>query len=293
MKPGSTFAAIAPALFVFLWSTGFIGAKFGLPHADPLTFLTIRFAIVLTILALAILLTGAEWPRAPALYLHLLLSGVLMHSLYLGGVFSAIKGGLHAGIAALIVGAQPLLTALIVGPLLGERLSWRQWAGFVLGFGGLVLVLSKAFARGGLPLPAVAGALIGLVGITCGTLYQKRYVVGVDLWTGSLLQFVAALATCGPYALWFESGAVEWTPDFTFALLWLCVVLSLGAISVLWFLLRHGAASRVASLFYLVPPATALEAWWLFDETMSAAQVAGIALTAIGVAMINRAVPAR
>ena len=285
------FAAIAPALFVFLWSTGFIGAKFGLPHAEPLTFLSLRFVIVIALLAAT--LHGARWPRSPRLYLHLAVSGILIHSLYLGGVFSAIKGGLNAGIAALIVGVQPLLTAVIVGPCLGEKLQRRQWLGFVLGFVGLLLVLSKTFVQGGLPLPAVGCALLGLSGITCGTLYQKRYVVNVDLRSGSLVQFVAALVPCGWYALALESGVIEWTPSFVFALLWLCVVLSLGAISVLWYLIRQGAAARVASLFYLVPAATALEAWLLFGETMSVRQITGIALTALGVALINQTARAR
>lgn len=293
MKPALSFAALAPALFVFLWSTGFIGARYGLPYAEPHSFLAIRFVIVIALLAVVAHWRGARWPREPRLYLHLAVSGVLMHSTYLGGVFSAIHGGLNAGLAALIVGTQPLITAAVVGPLFGERLHARQWLGFVLGFVGLTLVLSKSFARGDLPLAAVACAVVGLAGITIGTLYQKRYVVNVDLWRGSLLQFCAALVPTGVLALWFEHAPLQWTPSFVFALAWLCVVLSLGAIGVLWTLIQRGAAARVASLFYLVPPATAFEAWLLFDETLLALQIGGIALTAVGVAMINRARPAR
>ncbi len=291
--PNLNFAALAPALFVFLWSTGFIGARYGLPHAEPHTFLAIRFVIVIAMLAVVARWRGAGWPRAPRTYVHLAVSGVLMHSTYLGGVFSAIHGGLNAGLAALIVGTQPLITAAVVGPLFGDRLNARQWMGFVLGFVGLTLVLSKSFARGDLPLGAALCALVGLAGITIGTLYQKRFVVNVDLWSGSLVQFCAALAPTTALALGFEQRAVEWTPSFLFALAWLCVVLSLGAIGVLWTLIQRGAAARVASLFYLVPPATAFEAWLLFDETLLAIQMAGIALTAVGVAMINRATPAR
>ena len=214
-----SFAAIAPALFVFLWSTGFIGARYGLPHAEPHTFLAIRFVIVIALLAVVALWRRAAWPRSP--------------------------------------------------------------------------VLSKSFAVGDLPLVAVAYALLGLIGITFGTLYQKRHVVNVDLWSGSLVQFCAALLPTGLLALCFEHEAVQWTPSFVFALAWLCLVLSLGAISVLWTLIQRGAAARVASLFDLVPPATAFEAWLLFDETLRVVQMAGIALTAVGVALINRASAAR
>jgi len=291
--PALKSAAFAPALFVFLWSTGFIGARYGLPHAEPNTFLAIRFVIVIAMLAVVARWRGASWPREPRIFMHLAVSGVLMHSTYLGGVFAAIHGGLNAGLAALIVGTQPLITAAVVGPLFGERLNARQWAGFVLGFAGLTLVLSKSFARGELPPVAVACAVLGLAGITIGTLYQKRYVVNVDLWSGSLLQFCAALVPTGVLALCFEHRDVAWTPSFVFALGWLCIVLSLGAIGVLWTLIQRGAAARVASLFYLVPPATAFEAWLLFDETLLAIQIAGIALTAVGVALINRATPAR
>lgn len=289
MPASNRFAAFAPALFVFLWSTGFVGAKFGLPHAEPLTFLCWRFVVVLALLAVIVPLSGARWPRDPMRYVHLAVSGWLMHGLYLGGVFSAIKGGLSAGMAALIVGVQPLLTALIAGPLLGERLTARQRTGFALGFVGLALVLGKAFGQGELPWPAVTCALVALAGITAGTLYQKRYVVDVDLWTGAAVQYVAALALCGVGALAFETRTVEWTGGFMFALGWLCIVLSLGAIGVLWVLIRHGAAGQVASLFYLVPPTTVIEAWLLFGETLSLRQVAGVALTAAGVAMIRRA----
>ena len=278
----------APALFVFLWSTGFIGARYGLPHAEPMTFLSLRFVIVLALLGLIIAWRPAAWPRAPRMYGHLAVTGMLMHSSYLGGVFSAIHGGLSAGLAALIVGTQPLLTAALSGPLLGERVVLRQWLGFLLGFVGLALVLSKSFAQGVLPPTAVAWAVFGLAGITCGTLYQKKHVVDVDLWRGSLVQFAAALVPCGLYALAFESRVIDWTPSFVFALGWLCVVLSIGAIGVLWVLIRKGAAARVASLFYLVPPVTAFEAWLVFGERLTAMQVAGIVLTALGVALINR-----
>lgn len=288
MNSHSSFARAAPALFVFLWSTGFIGSRLGLPYCEPMTFLTWRFAIVALLLVVIVRVTGSRPPPRWQDYGHLAISGVLLHTVYIGAVFSAIDNGLTSGLAALIVGVQPLVTAVMVGPLLGERLVARQWVGFVLGFGGLVLVLSKAFDRGQLPLHAVGLALLGLAGITLGTLYQKRHVVNVDLWSGSLVQFIAALIPGAAIALAFETGDIEWSGRFVFALAWLCLVLSLGAISVLWYLIKHGAAAQVASLFYLVPPATAVEAWLLFDETLTVSQMAGIAVTAFGVALINR-----
>lgn len=287
------FAAAAPALFVFLWSTGFIGARYGLPYAEPLTFLSLRFVIVIALLAIAVALSNARLPRTRAMWGHLAISGVLIHLTYLGGLFYAMWRGLDAGMAALIAGVQPLLTALIAGPLLGERLNRVHWLGLAVGFVGLTLVLARARALGDLPPAALVAAVIALFGITLGTLYQKRFVHDVDLLAGSLVQFSAALVPALAIALYFEDGAIEWTGEFIFALAWLCLVLSLGAISVLWYLIRVGGASRVASLFYLVPPATALEAYFLFDERLTPVQMIGIALTALGVALINRPVISR
>lgn len=279
------FAAAAPALFVFLWSTGFIGARYGLPYAEPLSFLAVRFAIVAVLMAGTLVVLRAPLPRGLATWGHLAVSGVLLHAVYVGGVFSAIARGMDTGLCALIVGVQPLLTAAVVGPLLGERLGHRQWLGLVLGFAGLVLVLGLARRGGALPVGGVVACVVALLGITAGTLYQKRHVQHVDLVGGSLVQFIAACLPCLLYATLFEDWHISWTPAFLFALAWLCLVLSLGAISVLWYLIRHGAAARVASLFYLVPPVTALEAFLLFGERLSVMQVAGIGITALGVAL--------
>ncbi|HSH43970.1 MAG TPA: DMT family transporter [Arenicellales bacterium] len=281
----------APAAFVLLWSTGFIGAKFGLPYSEPITFLWIRFAVVTVLLAAVVLVTRPSFPRRPMVWLHIVVTGFLLHSLYLGGVFTAIDAGVDSGIAALIVGVQPLLVALLVGPLLGESLNRRQWAGFVLGLGGLVLVLFRTFEVGRLPLDGLVANLIALLALVAGQLYQKRFVPAVDIRSGTLIQFAAALGFSFVHAQAFETGQVVWHPEFIFALAWLCVVLSLGAMSLLWYLIRHGAASRTASLFYLVPVGTAIMGYLFFDEVLTPAQILGIVLTVIGVAIINRNAP--
>ncbi|MFZ0486056.1 MAG: DMT family transporter [Arenicellales bacterium] len=285
--PDTLIAKWAPAVFVLLWSTGFIGAKYGLPYSEPITFLWIRFAIVTAMLAAIALVTRPAFPRKPAVWAHIAVTGLLLHSLYLGGVFSAIDAGVDSGISALIIGVQPLLVAVLVGPLLGESLSRRQWTGFLLGLGGLVLVLFKTFEIGRLPVNGLAANVIALLALVGGQLYQKRFVPAVDIRSGTLIQFAAALVFSFVYAHLFEQGDVQWRPDFIFALGWLCIVLSLGAMSLLWYLIRHGAASKTASLFYLVPVGTAVLGYLMFGEVLTLVQILGIALTATGVAIIN------
>ncbi len=282
------FARLAPALFVLLWSTGFIGAKFGLPYSEPVTFMWYRYTIVSLLLGSFVLAVRAPWPREPAAYAHLALSGLLMHGVYIGGVFIALAHGMSSGISALIVGVQPLLTAVLVGPLLGERLSTVQWAGFVVGFAGLALTVYKTFDLGALPLFGLVSCLLALLGITLGTIYQKRHTARIDPRVGALVQFIATALVAGLVAKAFETGQVEWHPRFVFALAWLVCALSLGAISILWLLIARGAAARVASLFYLVPPVTAVMGYLLFGETLHVTQMLGIATTAVGVALINR-----
>ena len=288
-SPADAFARFAPALFVLLWSTGFVGAKFGLPYCEPVTFMWYRYLIVSVLLGGFVLAVKAPWPRQPMAYLHLALSGLMLHGLYIGGVFVAIAHGMSSGIAALIVGVQPLLTATLVGPLLGETLSARQWAGFVVGFAGLALTVFKTFNLGELPLFGLLTCLCALLAITFGTIYQKRHTVGIDYRVGALVQFITTAAVAGIVSSMFETGEVDWQPRFILALAWLCFALSLGAISILWILIRRGAAAKVASLFYLVPPVTAVEGYLLFGETLHATQMIGIATTAAGVALINRA----
>lgn len=274
-----------PALFVVLWSTGFIGARLGLPHAEPLTFLSLRYVLAAGLLVLVSVASRAPWPRRLTEVAHFAVAGLLVHGVYLGGVFLAISMEVEAGVSALIVGLQPLLTAALAGVLLGERVTPRQWLGLVLGLCGVTLVLAGKLSQ-------VPGSLLGsiacvaaLIGITIGTLYQKRFCAGMDLRTGSVVQFTAAGLATAPLAFWFEDMHIRWDAEFVFALIWLVLVLSLGAVSLLYVLIRRGAASKVTSLFFLVPPCTALIAWPLFGETLGPSAVAGMALTAVGVAL--------
>lgn len=288
-------AGLVPAVFVLLWSTGFIGARLGMPHAEPLTFLALRFAVVGVLLGAVCLLARAPWPRSAREYGHLAVSGLLVQAGYLGGVFSAIDLGLSAGAAALIVGLQPLATACIAGPVLGERIGRLQWLGFALGLAGVLMVLGPRANATGATLASVGFATVALASITAGTVYQKRFASGMDLRTGSLVQFTAAALLLVPIALLTESRQVDWTGEFLFALGWLSVVLSLGAITLLNLLIRRGAASQVASLFYLTPGVTALVAWMVFGETLAPSGIAGMVVAAIGVALVNAGVapPAR
>ncbi|MDS4014611.1 MAG: DMT family transporter [Candidatus Accumulibacter sp.] len=273
---------LLPFLFVFLWSTGFVGAKFGLPYAEPLTFLLVRYLLILTLMTPFALATRAPWPSDVRQSVHIGVSGLLVHALYLGGVFMAIKRGLPAGVTALVVGMQPLLTACGAGLVLGERVTLRQWAGLLLGFVGVALVVSDKLGDVpllGMLLPAFAA----LCGITLGTLYQKRFCPHFDLRTGSVIQFLPTAVVTALFAWQTESMRIEWTAPFVFALLWLVLVLSFGAISLLNLLIRSGSAVNVASLFYLTPPSTALIAWFVFGETLGGPALAGMALAVGGV----------
>lgn len=276
-----------PLLFVFLWSTGFIGAKFGLPYAEPLSFLLTRYGLVIGLMLVIALVTRAPWPKEARQWWHIGVSGVLVHAFYLGGVFVAIKHGLPAGVTALVVGMQPLLTACGAGWLLGERVSARQWTGLALGFVGVVLVVSDKF--GAAPLgPMLVPAIVALLGITAGTLYQKRFCARFDLRTGSVIQFVpTALVTAIAVAA-FEGYHVEWTGHFMFALGWLVLVLSIGAISLLNLLIRNGSAVNVASLFYLTPLTTALIAFFIFGENLSLTAGFGMLIAVSGVYLVAR-----
>lgn len=284
-------AAGIPALFVLLWSTGFIGARLGLPHAGPLTFLALRFGLAAGLLALVALATRAPWPRRPTEIGHYAVAGLLVHGVYLGGVFVGISLGVEAGVSALIVGLQPLLTAALAGALLGERVARRQWAGLALGLLGVALVLARKLGQGPGDAAGALACVAALLGITAGTLYQKRHGAGMDLHTGGVVQYAAAGVATALAALLLEDTSVEWAGEFAFALLWLVLVLSLGAVSLLYVLIRRGAASRVASLFFLVPPCTALIAWPLFGETLGPVALVGMALTAAGVVLASREAP--
>lgn len=296
-RTASLWLAAMPLLFVVLWSTGFIGAKFGLPYAEPFTFLFIRFALTLALLIpLAHWLSG-EWPRGARLWGHIAVSGLLVHGAYLGGVFYGIYLGMPAGLASLLVGLQPLLTAGLAGPLLGERLGGRQWLGLVLGLVGVVLVLGGKLDPGealfqGFGAGALLAILVALLGISGGTLYQKRHCTGMPLLSGTVVQYLAAGALLGLGALLFEERSVTWTPTFALTLGWLVLVLSISAILLLMALIKRGEASRVASLFYLVPPVTALQAWWLFGEALPPISLAGMAVAIAGVVLVVKGQPA-
>jgi len=274
-----------PAVFVLLWSSGFIGAKFGLPYAEPLTFLLWRFALVtLLLLALALALR-APWPRTAGEAAHIAVAGLLVHAAYLGGVFGAIAQGVSAGEMALIAGLQPVLTAAAAGPLFGERVNARQWTGLVLGLAGVALVVQHRLALAA-PFAGYALAALAVAGITTGTLYQKRWCAHMDLRSGGVIQFAASSAAMALLAPLLETMKIRWTGEFVFALAWLVVVLSLGAITLLYLLIRRGEAARVTSMFYLVPPVTAVMAWLMFDEQLTAPGLAGMALTVAGVALV-------
>jgi drug/metabolite transporter (DMT)-like permease len=276
-----------PGVFVILWSTGFIAAKLGLPYAEPATFLTLRFALVVAILLPICWLSQAPWP-SPKRVFQMAIAGVLLQAGYLGGVFAAIHHGMAAGVSAVITGLQPLLTAVLAGWLLNERIGARQWAGLVLGLAGVTLVIGERLSVARTGGSAILLALLGLASITLGTLWQKRHGAGVDLRTGATIQFIAAAVVMAPFSIAFESGSVTWSGEFLFALSWAVVVLSLSAIFLLLFLIRHGGAAQVASLFYLVPPTTALMAWPPFGETYSLVSAAGMGLAMLAVWLVTQ-----
>ena len=278
---------LAPVLFVFFWSTGFVGAKYGLPYAEPLTFLLLRYSAVIVLMALGAWMSRAPWPTDARQWWHLFVVGLLMQALYLGGVFVAIRQGLPAGLVSLLVGLQPLLTATLAGLLIGERVSLRRWLGLLLGLTGLVMVLT-ARLEGGLGWSGVWPALLALLAITLGTLYQKRFCPHFDWRSGAAIQFGAAWLLTLPVALLTENFQVQWTGEFVFALGWLVLVLSVGAIGLLNHLIRSGSSVNVASLFYLVPPSTAVIAWLMFDEMLTLVQLLGLVVAVTGVALVRR-----
>lgn len=285
LPPRGVRDVVIPVLFVVLWSTGFIGAKFGLPYCEPLTFLVLRFLCVLAVLLPVCWLTRTTWPGANDVR-HVAVAGALIQAGYLGGVFTSIHQGMPAGVSALIVGMQPILTAVLGSHVLGERTGGRQRTGLALGLLGVMLVVWDKMALEGVRAVPVLLSVLALVSITAGTLWQKRYCSHVDLRTNSAIQFVAALVLLAPLAALVESREVRWTPEFVFALAWLVLVLSLGASFLLFLLIRRGAATRVASLMYLTPPCAALVAWWLFGETFTLVSAAGMALAVVAVWLV-------
>ena len=292
MKGLSVKTSLIPVLFVFLWSTGFVGAKFGLPNAEPFTFLGIRMLITLAVLALVIKSIGISWSGDRVAYVNLAIVGLLVHGCYLGGVFSAIDRGMDASVVAIIVGLQPLVTAIAARFWFHEPLTRRKVTGLVLGFLGIVFVLAgQGNSAGPVDATGLLFCLTALFGISFGTLYQKRKCASHELLTGTFIQYVATALVMGLLAFAFESREIVWNLRFTFSLLWLVFALSMGAILLLMYMIRHGEAGRVASLFYLVPPLTALETYFLFGERLTPVSMGGIVLCMIGVYLVLRQRP--
>lgn len=288
MSP-ALFDRIAPALFVLIWSTGWISAGLAARTSDPLTFLSVRYALAAAALATIALAAGARWPRGRAAG-HALVSGVLLHAIYLGGVWWAIRAGLPTAVSGLLAAIQPILTALLAPRLIGEPITARQWAGVLAGLVGLALVLAPKLAGvEAAALAAVAGPLIvnviAMIGVTLGTFYQKRFLAVGDLRTSTATQYLAAFAVTLPVAALTEPMRIGTDPITLLTMAWTVLALSLGAIGLLLMLIRRGAVARSAALIYLVPPTVALEAFALFGERLAPVQLAGMALTVIGVAL--------
>lgn len=286
-----------PLVFVLIWSTGFIVARYGMPHAPPLGFLAWRYVFSILCFLPWILLARVAWPATRTQWLHLSVTGVLMHAGYLGGVWAAVKAGMGSGLVALVVGLQPVLTAIWLSAR-GAAVTRRQWAGLALGFAGLALVVARKFGQGGeADLLNLALALLALLSITTGTLYQKHFVAPCDVRSANAVQLIAALAVTLPLAL-FENETMRWTVmpgsvnwELVAAMAWSVLGLTLGGSSLLYLLIQRGAATSVTSLLYLVPPTTALMAWLLFAEPITLLTITGTVLTAVGMSLVVR--PAR
>ena len=285
-----------PGLFVLIWSTGFIVARYGMPHAPPLAFLSVRYALSIVCFAVWVRLAGAAWPRDRRQVFHLAVTGLLIHAGYLAGVWSAVRSGIGAGTVALLVGLQPVLTALWLSAhaadggqspgVAAARVGARQWGGLALGLAGLLLVVWPKLGGGELTARNVLLAMAALLSITAGTLYQKRHVTPCDVRTANLVQLAAALAVTLPLAL-FESGTIDLHPELVGAMAWSVLGLTVGGSSLLYLLIQRGAATEVTSLFYLVPPCTAAMAWLLFGEAFTLPMLCGLLLTAFGVHLVT------
>ncbi len=277
-----------PVVFVLIWSTGFVVARYGMPHAPPLGFLALRYALSVLAFGVWIAWVRAAWPRGLAQWAHLAVTGLLMHAGYLGGVWMAVKAGIGAGTVALIVGLQPVLTALWLSASgSAHAVVVRQWLGLLLGLGGLLLVVGQKLGAGEVTPWNLSLSLLALLSITAGTLYQKRFVRPCDVRTANTVQLTAALLITAPLA-WLEGGAWQPHPELIGAMAWSVLVLTLGGSSLLYLLIQRGAATRVASLMYLVPPCTALLAWLMFGEPLTLPVLVGLVFTALGVALVLR-----
>ena len=281
---------LLPLFFVLIWSTGFIAARLVAPHTEPLTFLLYRYLLTIAAFIAIATAVGAPWPRGARAWANALLAGVLLQGIYLGGVFWAVRHGLPAGVAALVVGLQPLLTAVLAFPLLGETVGARKWLGIALGFGGALLVLEPRLAVDiqDIAVGPLVAVVASMLAITLGTIWQKRTGATADIRTNAAVQFIGAAIVTLPVALVTETGRFDMVWQNWVGLLWSSLGLSVGAISLLMFLIRRGSVASVASLFYLVPPVVAVFAYLLFGETLGALQIAGMLIAVAGVAIASR-----
>ena len=282
---GVKLSRFAPVLFVLLWSTGFVGAKYGLPYADPFIFLSVRVLIAALILFVIAALMKSPIAIGTSAITRSSLIGFFLHACYLGGVFYSISKGLPAGVAAVVTSLQPVLVSLLAVKVLGEQLKARQVVGLILGFIGVVLVLGPSFEQD-IPASAVIGILVALVGSTAATLLQKKIGADVPLISGTAYQYLASGVVLGIAAVATGGTHIQWSGQFIVAFVWLIAVLSVGAILLLLWLLNTGSAASVSSLLYLVPPATALEAYFLFGEKVNTQGFLGIGITALGVWLV-------
>jgi drug/metabolite transporter (DMT)-like permease len=277
----------APVLFVLLWSTGFIGARYGLPYIEPMTFMAVRMSFVVALMAAIAVVARAPWPDRAGIG-HSIVAGLLVHGVYLGGVFLAISQGVPAGISALIPGLQPILTSTIANRFMGEKVSPLQWAGLILGLVGVALVLHNRQMLAEASLLGWSASVVSLIGITFGTLYQKRFSGGIDWRSGNTIQYLGVAIAFWLIAFGFETRVIHWSGELVFALAWLVVVLSIATIGLMYWLIRRSAATRFASLFYLVPAVTALLAYLLFGEKLDTLSIFGMVVCAAGVLIVNR-----
>ncbi len=279
-------ARAAPAIFVLLWSTGFVATKYVVHNADPLTYLAIRMALVVVLMAAIAAIARPKWPDRIGVA-HSVVAGILVHGFYLGGTAIAIAHSIPAGLSALIPGLQPILTSTLANRWLGERVTLLQWTGLLLGLAGVLLILHDRPMSGEAGLGWLASG-VSLVSITLGTLYQRRYCGKIDWRAGNLVQYVGVTIFFAVGAWLFENNVVHWTTEFVLALGWLVVVLSIGSIGVLYWLIRRSAATSVASLFYLVPAVTAVMAYILFGEWLNPIAIVGMTACAAAVFLVNR-----
>jgi drug/metabolite transporter (DMT)-like permease len=279
---------LMPLIFVTLYGSGFVGAKLGLPYSEPLTFLMWRFACTTILLLFIALLLGVPWPRKLNEIGHIMVAGLLMLGVFSTGVFVAIYLGISPAISALIIALQPILVALGAGPVLKEKIQLQQWIGFILGLFGVFLVISHKLTMNHADVLGIGMCFLGLFGLTAGNLYQKRFCAHMNIFSGGLLQSLASGIAVFIAALTFETMQVNWTNQFVFALAWMSIVVSIGALSLLYLLIRHGAVIQVASLFYLVPVSTAVIAYFVYNEAIDGVAMLGILIIALGIMLVQK-----